>query len=508
MAELTQKSHFCFNLHHETIRWNRATEIRPDDTRMTLFRHRMSRIETELTKEKFKIESIKKSLWDYYKKLVNPYEYIHLNKTVSGVITSPIATIPNAHTATPISIGFALGTHGMGIANHEPISRAYFKMWEILHDFPIVSRERRPIRYAALAEGPGGFIEAFIHFRRAKAFGVPLESMLSAIATTGTTSGSSGTSGSPTSHVLNQSVQHNPYNDAVSSSEYPDEIIAITLCDDKKVQIPGWKRSSAFLDSYKSQITVSFGADGTGNLYSKENIEHYCALFKDNHADIATADGGFDFSDNYSQQENTLYRLLLAEVIVGLRVLRWGGCMVIKVFDFMSDYTIEILYLITSLFRNVYITKPCTSRIMNSEKYIVACGYMEFTELPSIPTDTVRNYMIVRQVEILRRMYMQFDTLTDEQPTPTKTILQENTIPPSFIEALEQCNIGFGLRQLTSLVKTFDLVERQVDSDTINHLKKDQCVYAMAWCKKYEFPIYFRSKVIREIDTYHYIPIF
>jgi hypothetical protein len=456
----------------------------------------MLRLETELTKEKSKIETIKKALWDYYKKLINPFEYIHLNKTVTGMIVTPIATqqvsylSTNGHSVVPISVGLTLGTHGIGIANHDPISRAYFKMWELLHDFPVVHRDKRPIRYAALAEGPGGFIEAFIHFRRCYGYGVKLESMLSQ------------------GHSQYHGHGQYPSTEDTSIDEYDDEVIAITLCDDKKVQIPGWKKSNQILDTYKKQIKVSFGEDGTGNLYKKDNIEYYCSLFLDKPADIVTADGGFDFSDDYSHQEHTLYRLLLSEVIVGLSILRKGGCMIIKVFDFMSDYTIELLYLITSLFHSVYVTKPFTSRIMNSEKYVVACGYMEHIPIQGVTSDTVNTYLITKRIEILRHLYLQFDTLSDESPIPTTTILRPYTIAHEFIDALEQCNIGYGIRQLTYLSKTFDLVERQVDSDMVNLLKKDQCVYAMTWCKKYEFPIYYKSKVVKEIDTYHYIPIF
>ena len=38
-------------------------------------------------------------------------------------------------------------------------------------------------------------------------------------------------------------------------------------------------------------------------IYIVENIKHYANLFKDEKADIVTGDGGFDFSDDYSNQE-------------------------------------------------------------------------------------------------------------------------------------------------------------------------------------------------------------
>jgi 23S rRNA U2552 (ribose-2'-O)-methylase RlmE/FtsJ len=506
MASLVQKVHFCFRIHHEGFGWSdNATppsEVNTNSNRILKFYHDMRILENELTTEKLKIEHVKKSLWDYYKKLVNPYEYVHLNKSVlpstqthgtqvtpafavaSFVSLMSLVSVPEVSSTNSLSgtNGLSMSSYSLsnvGIANYEPISRAYFKMWEILHDFPIVSKKRQPIRYAALAEGPGGFIEAFIHFRRCYAFDIPI-------------------------HRL---TAENYTHSCGGGDDYTDSVVAVTLCD-KKVQVPGWRRSQQFLNFYKKQVSVSYGSDGTGNLYNKENIDHYCDLFREEKADIVTADGGFDFSDNYSQQEYTLYRLFLAEVIIGLRVLKKGGNFVIKVFDFMTPYTVEMLYMICGLFRRVYITKPFTSRIMNSEKYIVACGYMCFDDVENVSPGTIDTYMHTKQMEIIRRIEHQFGKITDDIHAPNTTILRTTSIPIEFIHAVEQCNMGFGIRQLTSLVKTFDYIERQFGSDTIDQIKKDQCVYAIAWCKKYNYPIYYRSKVLKEIGMYHYIPIF
>lgn len=77
--------------------------------------------------------------WDIYKKITNPYEYIH----------------------TPIHL------RKKCIANYKPLSRSFFKMIELSIFFKKIIDCDRPIKTFHLAEGPGGFIEAIVHLRSA-----------------------------------------------------------------------------------------------------------------------------------------------------------------------------------------------------------------------------------------------------------------------------------------------------------------------------------------------------
>lgn len=76
--------------------------------------------------------------WDYFKKITNPYEYIH-------------SFVPIKH--KPVS-------------KYKPLSRSFFKMIEIINTFNIYFNE--PINTFHLAEGPGGFIEAISYLRQNK----------------------------------------------------------------------------------------------------------------------------------------------------------------------------------------------------------------------------------------------------------------------------------------------------------------------------------------------------
>ena len=239
-------------------------------------------------------------LWDTAKKLCNNYELIYL---------------PNKK--------FKYDS----ISKYEPLSRAYFKLFEILVDFKLIDNTKI-LRIGSLAEGPGGFIEATINYRK---------------------------------RIV----------------KTKDDITAITLYSTNK-DIPGWNKSKNFLKK-NPNVTINYGKDETGDLYNKENLIHYASLFEGD-ADFITADGGFDFSYNFNKQEQLSYRIILCEIVSALSIQKVGGSFVCKIFDMYTEITQSLIYLLYSFYDNVYITKPNTSRTANSEKYVVCKGFRGIDE--------------------------------------------------------------------------------------------------------------------------------
>ena len=246
------------------------------------------------------IQNIKK--WDFYKKMSNPFELVNQYIKTKNL--------------------------NLGLANYNPISRAFFKFWEIWFDFDLIDRENNSINFAALAEGPGGFIDAFDFYRK------------------------------------KYSVRSD------------DTINCITLkSNDNDNSIPDWKRI------FGCRYNVSWGEDNTGNLYHLPNIKHFGKLFSKKKADLVTADGGFDFSTDYVHQEVNITQLILCEVVTGLSILKDGGHMVVKIFDIFQRATIETIYLLSLYFSKVYIVKPFTSRPANNEKYLVCKGFLGINDI-------------------------------------------------------------------------------------------------------------------------------
>jgi 23S rRNA U2552 (ribose-2'-O)-methylase RlmE/FtsJ len=249
--------------------------------------------------EKEKIDQLENSEnWDKMKKIGNPYELIYTNYNKKRKNDS--------------------------ISRYIPISRSYFKMWEIFHNFDLFSNFPKTEQhvFAHLAEGPGGFMEASYN------------------------------------HRLN----------IVGKSNMKDIFYGITL---KPVSdfIPDWNKiKKIFYNSPNIKIDY-------GNLYIMNDIKNYLKNFKYKKAHLVTADGGFDYSSDFNGQEINSCQIIYSECIVALNVLREKGCFVCKVFDLFSITMIQILYILSYSFEKIHIYKPDTSRPANSEKYLVCINY-------------------------------------------------------------------------------------------------------------------------------------
>lgn len=359
------------------------------------------------------IDNIK--IWDFCKKLSNEYELLH------HCIKSK--------------------SSNLGIANYDPISRSFFKMWEICRDFNIIDTNKSSIVYGALAEGPGGFIECFNFYRRRYSIN-PMDTI--------------------------NCITLKPYNN----------------------DIPGWKKSNRIFKEC-NRYTISFGKDDTGDLYNLTNIKYFATLFNYNKADIVTGDGGFDFSDDYSNQEILAFRLIFCEAVTGLSILKYNGNMVLKLFDLFHQSSIDLIYILAHYFDKIHIVKPFTSRAANSEKYIVC------KKFKGINQDELNQlYNIVEELSIISKQNKYVNRIIS------------NDIPDEFIQLIRASNIYFISKQIKSLIKGISYVKEKLNNDDINEIKKQQTVYSLSWCKKYDFPINNRCRFLKDTNTYNYIPNF
>lgn len=195
------------------------------------------------------------------------------------------------------------------------ISRAYYKLWEILRKYEKTFRlwQKSQINIACLAEAPGGFVQALNHYRH----------------------------------------NHN------------DKITAISLYEnDKNIK---W----ALKDNKYQIIYGDPKKKHDGNLYNPEIIEYFIKAHKKK-LDLVTADGGIlltDYKENYKSQYHL--QLFLCELYISLKLLKNNGIFILKVYELCSKNMIDLMILMNKLYKKVNIFKPKTSREMNNEKYII-----------------------------------------------------------------------------------------------------------------------------------------
>jgi len=264
-----------------------------------------------------------------------------------------------------------------------------------------------------LAEGPGGFIEAVAHIRK------------------------------------------NKY----------DQYYGMTLINND-TKCPGWKNSKKFLENNQNVI-IEKGVDQTGNLLSRDNFIHCYNQYK-NSMDLVTGDGGIDFSEDFNNQEYSATKLIIVQVVYALAMQSNNGNFVLKVFDTFSNAIIDILYLLSSLYKNVYIMKPQTSRNANSERYIICKGYNLNENKEKI------DY-------IIKKMYNNFDNLNSNLYIETIFNFKYSR---TFISKIEEINIIVGKKQIDNIVITLNLMMNK-KFDKIDYYKKKHIQKCIRWCEKY-----------------------
>ena len=404
--------------------------------------------------------------WDNIKKFTNPYEYIHSN--ISGNKTN--------------------------ISKLRPLSRSFYKMIEIMKNTNLLSQydetyatkpdSKMGIKTFHLAEGPGGFIEALAYLRglgyQQHSYNENNEKNVGCV---------NNTNENTTSpiHILKRNTEfHDEY---MKEQEYlkvsrrifdsqkdvtgqanthvtygNDRYYGMTLVNDDPI-CPGWKKTRTFLESHPN-VMIENGADKTGNLISLENFI-YCAEKYKNTMDIVTADGGFDFSLDFNQQENMATQLIFCEVFYALVMQKQGGSFILKIFDVFHKTTVDILYILSYYYNNVSIMKPYTSRVANSEKYIICQGFK-----------------VGDSQSLIRQFTRIFPFLLDGVLSSFLSISHDLY----YLNRIEEMNAMVSFQQIENITSTLSIITNHRNAEKLEQYKRTNVNKCIAWCEKYDIP--------------------
>ena len=414
--------------------------------------------------------------WDNIKKFTNPYEYIHSN--ISGNKTN--------------------------ISRLRPLSRSFYKMIEIMKNTNMLSRyetmyatkpdSKMGLKTFHLAEGPGGFIEALAYLR-----GLGYQRYTSNEKNAGASNGGGvfggvfgGDSTSSPIHILKRNTDfHDEYmkeqeNLKVSRRIFDsqkegtsvggggtttptavyanDRYYGMTLVNDDPI-CPGWKKTRTFLENHPN-VMIENGADKTGNLISLENFI-YCAEKYKNTMDIVTADGGFDFSLDFNQQENMATQLIFCEMFYALVMQKQGGSFILKIFDVFHKTTVDILYILSYYYHNVSIMKPYTSRVANSEKYIICQGFK-----------------VADSNAIIQQFIGVFPSLLNGVLSSFLPFQHDLY----YLNRIEEMNAMVSFQQIENITSTLSIITNHRNAEKLEQYKRANVNKCIAWCEKYEIP--------------------
>ena len=319
------------------------------------------------------------------------------------------------------------------ISKLRPLSRSFYKMIELYATFFNSSCEVKRMTSFHLAEGPGGFIEALVHIRSRQ------------------------------------------FSDTQSDVHY-----GMTLLNHDS-SCPGWKKSKGFLEMHPNRVCIESGADGTGNIISLDNFNH-CVSKYQNTCELITADGGFDFSCDFNNQESMVSRLLAAEMGFALALQKPGGHFILKVFDTFTKPTIDILYVLCNLYKEVFVSKPCTSRHANSERYIVCKHFRLKTSDALLPH--------------LRVMFKQLEEFPQNAAITSIMPIEHDSY---FLNKIEECNAIIGQQQMETINATIHLILNRGHAEKLESMKRQNVIKCVSWCDKHGIPC---NKIIQQNNIF------
>jgi 23S rRNA U2552 (ribose-2'-O)-methylase RlmE/FtsJ len=298
------------------------------------------------------------------------------------------------------------------ICNHKPLSRSFYKMIEICKQLYVLENLPQACKSFHLAEGPGGFIEAL----------------------------------------------------ALMRSQINDTYYGMTLIDDDN-SIPGWRKSKSFLLN-NPNVFIEKGCDNRGDLMNPDNLKH-CFMKYNGTMDLITADGGFDFSHDFNQQEIVSSKLIMCQIAFAIAMQKQGGHFIIKFFDTFTKFSLDLLFLLSNLYEQVYFIKPNTSRLANSEKYVVCKGF----RLNATEEIVKKFYKIINDITAIDCIYSLFNF----------------DLPYIFINKIEEINAIFGQQQIENIVATLYLIDNTGNNkyDKLETLKKNNIQKCIWWCQKF-----------------------
>jgi 23S rRNA U2552 (ribose-2'-O)-methylase RlmE/FtsJ len=334
--------------------------------------------------------------WDKMKKIGNPYELIYTSYNKKRKNDS--------------------------ISSYIPISRSYFKLWEIFYNFELFKDfgNEQSFIFSHLAEGPGGFMEASYNY-------------------------------------MKKNNKNNNY------------YYGITLKPHNEY-VPDWNKIKKIFDNDK-KVQIDYG-----NLYIFDDVLKYVKKFEEKKAHFVTADGGFDYSNDFNGQELNSCQIIYSEIVVALNVLRKNGCFVVKVFDLFSITSCQFFAILTSHFRVVNIYKPETSRPANSEKYLVCQGFLD-----NISTQQKYNYLLIIKLwyELQNKLPMENSSF----------IFQSIKVNNQLIHLIAKYNELYVKKQLHYLDNTIKITQNKPSKEEYYQIIKNQVATAIKWCQQYHVSI-------------------
>lgn len=175
----------------------------------------------------------------------------------------------------------------------------------------------------------------------------------------------------------------------------------------------------------------------------------------------------------------TLY--LLKCIYIALKTKK--GC-VIKTWEIIHKPIIDSIYILTGVYKNVYICKPTTTQYQN-DRFIICKDINRLYEIQENNDKFVNN--IAATIKYITDKYETNNTSLDNKLCIKSVI--ENTLSQHFINKIEESTLIVGQKNIEYYENLIVILKLYGKDDKLDVAKRNSIIKCAQWCSKNNIPI-------------------
>jgi hypothetical protein len=181
----------------------------------------------------------------------------------------------------------------------------------------------------------------------------------------------------------------------------------------------------------------------------------------------------FEFKDeDYIDVKQYIKNVLLTFYIIVKYQANNGTC-IIKLDNIFYKVIIDVILMLTGIYKKVYLIKPLISKITKGERYII-CSEIDIellnkTKLFDQLEEKVKDYLL-NNTEMSIHSFL------------------KNEVPSYFLNKIEESNAVIGQQQLESYDQIINIFKNKNKEDKIESLKRNHIQKCIQWCEKNQIP--------------------
>jgi hypothetical protein len=197
------------------------------------------------------------------------------------------------------------------------------------------------------------------------------------------------------------------------------------------------------------------------NQKSIETLFFLCDKYK-NSIDLIVCEGDPENENEFIKNE-----LLFIQISNAIGIQAKGGCLIIKLADCFHKTTIDIIFILSSMYDKIQLIKPSISQQISSERFLICSNFLfsDYKEYIGIFEKTIKKIIEKDKNEII------------------SCFLSHSQIPIFFKNKVDEYNAIIGQIQLEGIYNTFSLIENK---NKIDYYIKNNSKKCALWCDKYK----------------------